>query len=334
MKRFIKKVIAFAIVCAMLIILPSVLIDPYNVFHWSQIRNNGVEPNKNYIKTKYIIENPEKFDSFLFGSSRVGYIHTEKIESVHCYNMTYSVGVPAEHFENIKTFVTNGVNVKRVYVSLDSLSYTIPPETHYTDFMRCPYERISDWKSLCQMYLNPLIAIESLPTILKCDNISIEKADGTFYQYGAWSEYGMRSKGELSDSAPIIGSADWMEETLATIKDMVDYCNQHSIELVFFTNPMNHYTYEASVERDYLLFLKRLSELTSFYNFSGLNDITLNDDYYYDTSHYNAEVGDMMISCMEGNPVEKKLYEQGFGWYVTSENVGELLNILEGQENK
>ena len=61
MKSFVKKSIFYAVFCLMVIIIPSVIIDPYNVFHWNNIRNNGVEPNQNYIKTKYVINNPEDF---------------------------------------------------------------------------------------------------------------------------------------------------------------------------------------------------------------------------------------------------------------------------------
>ena len=37
------------------------------------------EPNQHYLKVKYVLNYPDKYDSFLFGSSRVGKIDVNKI---------------------------------------------------------------------------------------------------------------------------------------------------------------------------------------------------------------------------------------------------------------
>ena len=76
--------------------------------------------------------------------------------------------------------------------------------------------------------------------------------------------------------------------------------------------------------------------ITPFYNFSGLNDITLNYENYLDRAHYKAEVGDMIIRVLDA---EKKstfnstksddLYQQGFGWYVTTENIDKLIRKID-----
>ena len=78
MKTFLKKIAPFILFILTLEIAVPILVDPYNVFHWKRIRDNGVEPNSNYIKMQYILHNPDKFDSFLFGSSRTGFIDVEK----------------------------------------------------------------------------------------------------------------------------------------------------------------------------------------------------------------------------------------------------------------
>ena len=87
-----------------MVIIP-IYIDPYNVFHINNVRDNGIEPNANIIKMNKILNEPDKYNAYLFGSSRVGAIHTENISDVNCYNMTYSEGLPQEHLDNIKTFI-------------------------------------------------------------------------------------------------------------------------------------------------------------------------------------------------------------------------------------
>ena len=65
--------------------------------------------------------------------------------------------------------------------------------------------------------------------------------------------------------------------------------------------------------------------------FSGLNDITLSHANYVDTSHYNAETGDLMLEYLSGNIPNETLLEQGFGVYVNKDNVQELITVLECQ---
>ena len=86
MKRFLIKLLPFVIWIFLLMVVVPVTIDPYNVFHVENIRDNGIEPNKNFLKTEYVIRHPDRFDAFLFGSSRVSSIHSDRIEGYRCYN--------------------------------------------------------------------------------------------------------------------------------------------------------------------------------------------------------------------------------------------------------
>jgi hypothetical protein len=326
LKKFVKKVIFFLVFCLAVAFIPSYIIDPYNVFHWKKIRNNGVEPNKNYIKTKYIIENPNDYDGFMFGSSRVGAIHVEKITSLKIYNMTYSAGVPQEHYKTLETFIDNGVNMDIVYMGVDSFSYTENPEKHYAQGLRSPYQYLENIGNFLNIYINPAMVVQSLPTIMK--NKDTAEAE-IFYTYGWWCDYDRSTTVDWSEVTPSIGKYYRFEETLQDIQNIKDLCDANGIKLVVFTNPMYKITYEASVEVDYLEFLRRLADITDYYNFSGINDITVNTDNYIDASHYNAYVGDVLIDTIVNGKTDEKLYKQGFGWYVTADNIDDLLGILD-----
>ena len=130
MKRFIKKTLFFILILALISVSVSISIDPFNVFHPLDIKDNGVEPNKNFIKMTYILDNPDKFDTFIFGSSRVGNIHANNLWGEKAYNMTYSEGLPVETLNNVKTLIDNDVHVKAIYLGVDNLSYTIDPLSH------------------------------------------------------------------------------------------------------------------------------------------------------------------------------------------------------------
>jgi hypothetical protein len=57
----------------------------------------------------------------------------------------------------------------------------------------------------------------------------------------------------------------------------------------------------------------------TYYDFSGLNSITTNNYYYYETSHFRPVVGDMMLNIMFQTP---EIEVPGdFGFRVSSVNV-------------
>ena len=50
MKRFIVKVFFFACFCFIVAALPAYVIDPYNVFHWDNIRNKSKLTNLDFLE--------------------------------------------------------------------------------------------------------------------------------------------------------------------------------------------------------------------------------------------------------------------------------------------
>ena len=110
--------------------------------------------------------------------------------------------------------------------------------------------------------------------------------------------------------------ADWTvqyanrtPQALEEIRQLKELCDANSIELVIFTNPMHALTYEKAVENGYRDFLSGLAQVTDFYNFSGINDITTNNDNYLETSHYMPQVGDRMLDVMLKGQADERLLE-------------------------
>lgn len=328
MKKFVIKVVSYLLIGLAIIILPSVLIDPFNVFHWKKIRNVGGEPNKNFIKTEYIIHNPEKFNAFLFGSSRVGAIHVENVDSLRMYNMSYSEGIPKENLDNIKTFIKHGVSIKTVLLGVDNFSYTTGYEEHTKVGLRAPYEYLNANKlDFVKLYLDPTVALQSIKVTFGPGKVEGYEA---FYDYGWWCDYDKESSIDWASAEPATYPEYYMDETLEDIKELVKLCDANGIELIVFVNPMNHITYRSAVtENNFMEFYERLAEITPYYNFGGLNDITTNNEYYLDTSHYKAFVGDIMLDAMFKGKVDENLYSQGFGWIVNKDNFEDFRKIIE-----
>lgn len=319
MKRFLKNLIPFAIWIFLLMAAFPIFVDPYNIFHPQSIRDNGVEPNKNFIKMEYILKHPERFDALIFGSSRVGALHPEQIKGYRCYNMTYSEAVPKEQLNNLKTLLKNGITPKLILLGVDNISFLVDPELHKTDRMRMPHPpAIMERLRFYLNYLEPITTAQSLPVIL--NSKSAPDYQKIFYSGGWILPYNLPHKTGWWDDA----EADWEDyyesripEALEEIREFKALCDENKIQLIVFTNPLHILTYEKSMENGYGTFLKGLAEITSFYHFSGINDITTNYYNYEETSHYRPEVGDLMLQIMLEGYEDEILNKQGFGQNIT-----------------
>ena len=337
MKKFFIKV--FLLLLPFLITTSAAyILDPFNVFHYKNIRDNGVEPNKNYIKMRYILDNPGKFDAFLFGSSRVGGIDVAAVPELHCYNMIYSVGLPKEHFENLEVMIQEKIIPNTILVGIDDISCNTRPEAHHDDLMRMPYPKEAAQNDFAYFYfllnyLKPNV-LASIPIMVshKGDNTRFRER---FYENGGMSVVEEEKLAQKTNWENISGkSAPFyygIENAIADIQSIINLCNKNNIKLILFTNPLHQLTYQQAAEFGYIDFLEKLAEITDYYNFSGINDITTNNDNYLETSHYKLKVGDLMIDTIFNNKTGSSLLAQGFGYYVTAENKVDFINLLKKQ---
>lgn len=334
MKKFIGRLVLFLVLLALLVIPFNALLDPYNVFHWNSVRDNGVEPNKNYIKTRFVLAHKDQYDSYLFGSSRAGFIDVSLLPEGKWYNFSYSEGLPAEQYETLRALILGGEIPERVYLSLDNISYLVDPAYHENQLYRkeYPYEgSLKDKFYFFVSYLDTVTTIESLSVVEEyegdtkalrermyttgCEDLNLEKAFDESQTAPYWADY----------YEPRI------DEAIEEIRKIVELCDEYDIELTVFTNPLYITTYEKAVEKRYLDFLEQLAYVTPYYNFSSYNEISMNSKYYYETSHYTPEAAAIIMDIIENGGDEHTMYAQGFGFYVTEDNVDEFMAIVRHQ---
>ncbi|MBO6133614.1 MAG: hypothetical protein J6P05_04695 [Lachnospiraceae bacterium] len=336
MRKFISKCLVFLCLLSLVFLPAGVGLDPYNVFHWNCIVSNGVEPNKVYVKMKNVLTHPDKFDSFLFGSSRAGFFDVTRMDDGRYYDMSYSEGTVNEHLQNLKDFIDRGIVPKNVTVALDDITYFVDPASHVNQLYRKPFPWDGTLMDKIKFYLSYL----DLITISQ----SIEVIQKHMAKDSRDLEYGARILETGSENLTIKTQFDYgnlkpswsdyyrpREECFEEIREFKELCEEHDIKLRIFTNPINGYTYKKDIANGYLVFLRKLSDITEYWNFSGFNDITLNMDNYYETSHFNPEVSNMVVDTVYHGKTDERLLSQGFGVYVTKDNVDELLDILYGQ---
>ncbi|HAL31768.1 MAG TPA: hypothetical protein DIS68_06770 [Lachnospiraceae bacterium] len=335
MKKFVIKCICFALILGVIFVPFSVFVDPFNIFHINHPRNNGLEPNKNYMKMHNVLNHPDKYDSFLFGSSRVGFIDVTKMNDGKYYDMMYSEGTPAEHLDNLKVMTERGIIPKNVIIGVDDITYFVDPALHVGQLYRLPYPwdgTLSDKAVFYLRYFDLITLSQSLEAMKKSK------------KKGADPDYNMRLLDTGTENLDIPPQFDYedakpwwsdyyypREQSLEDIRQIKELCDEYGINLRVFTNPLHAMTYAKGIDNGYLVFLKELAEITPYWNFSGFNDVTLDYSYYYETSHYCPAVGDMIIDNIYYDKHDDRLLAQGFGTYVTSDNVDELIGLLKEQ---
>ncbi len=323
----------FALILGIIFIPFAVVADPYNVFHVSSPRNNGVEPNKNYMKMNNVLTHPDKYDSFLFGSSRVGFIDVSKMDDGHYYDMMYSEGTPAEHLDNLRVMTERGIIPRNITIGVDDISYFVDPGLHTGQLYRLPYPwdgTLSEKTGFFLRYFDLITLSESVKVMKKHKNND--------------PDYTRRLLETGTENLDIPANFDYedakawwsdyyypREQSLDEIRQIKELCDEYGINLRVFTNPMHAMTYAKGIDNGYLVFLEELARITPYWNFSGFNDVTLDYSNYYETSHYCPAVGDMIIDVIYGNKTDERLLSEGFGVYVTPDNVNELTDILKEQ---
>ena len=337
-KKWIRIFFGLGGISLLWLIVFNIILDSYSILR-SDYSNLYREPNQNFIKMKYLLSKETNYDSFIFGSSRVGKINPDNFKNGIYYNMKYSEGVPREHLENIRILINNGYKIKNILIGLDDFSYQVNPDEHIGQHLRKPhYNADSANYSKEKFYFSYFFTIpskeDSFRFFKQLIGVQYQTANFDIYKSGLpivpetvendiESNVDAHIKNKKFEK-PTHYSGDRIEDTINEIKQIKMICDENQINLSIFINPIHKTTYLDTNFDNFQKFKYKLSEITDFIDFSGLNEITLNNYYYYETSHYRTIVGDMIAKRLQNEDIN-------FGNLVSKENINEHLFNLHKQ---
>jgi hypothetical protein len=305
----------------------NTIVDPYGIF-FNVYKDLNYEPNSHYLKIKYLLDNPSKFDSFIFGSSRINYINPQKIPNAKYFNMTYASGLPNAHYEDIQILANNGVKIRNLLVGIDFMSLLENPEIEENDLLRKKYpvtflQKLQFYKSylfnmpeLDFMKLARHGSIIDRSLVSECGITKIPKLDQAIAKDPLWHISQPSMLMPISYVAPNLD----IENNIRQIKNIVDFAKANDINLRLFINPAQTATYLNLNFENYFHAFKRLAEITDFYDFSGLNSVVIDNMNFYEASHYRSNVGDLIIAKIF-NTSDTVNVPEDFGRYVNKENI-------------
>ena len=289
--------------------------------------------NDRYVKLSYLVSNPQKYDSVIFGSSRIKKIDAS-LFSDKCYNVGYDSGDGInEWLRDIKTLIKNDVKLKNIYLGLDDNSYKgyaakiwdgvrwIP---YQNDFENLKYKakllvQIPDFGDIKSTIRNSnkdqsVTKLGTTGTLVIPRKVDRDIEDN-IQQHISHNKF---LKPTYTDDAN-----EHIDESICNLKEIVKICDMNGINLVVFINPVHITTYLRNDIKLFNDFKREVSYVTDYYDFCDINFITTNSYFWYETSHPRYFTGEYIVNRICNKNLDR--VPEDFGKFITRENVEQYL---------
>ncbi|MFZ4523316.1 MAG: hypothetical protein ACOYNC_16525 [Bacteroidales bacterium] len=327
--RFFRKLFKGLIILLLIfspLLIFNIVIDPYGIF-LNFNKYIPMEPNKRFIKMRYILRHPKKYHSFIFGSSRVNFINPDNIHDARYFNMTYSNGAPRDHYEDVQIMVRHGVKIKNLLIGVDFLSLLENTEPVENDLLRQGYP--VSWGDKFNFYKSYILFRPDKDVI----KIAFSKGeiDRSRLLENGTVKATLEDSGIEENIAEHVAARKFFipfstykkhpdtDGALREIANLIRFSRENHINIRFFIQPTHCVTYLNMNLEAYFIALTKLASLTDFDDFSGLNSVAVNSYYFHEASHYRRKTGDLIIARMFGYPAAA--LPSDFGRRVTALNI-------------
>ena len=332
-KKWIKYFTIFSLLNFSLLIIVNYVVDPFNIFHTHFLKYK-VQENERFVKIEYLEKNHNKFNGYLFGSSRIGTTDPKVVEQYipnsKFYNMELSSANLYEYNLHLKYFIKKKYPINYLYLQLDleDIQYYGQSEL---DVLSKPHPyTVGDSLPLYYFqYLTGFFPINIQEKIK--DNLSHHQEVEHNLTNGIWSvpnkereisenceEYVQNVRNFNTKHYRVLQYGK-KNQNIKAIKEIVSLCKENHIKLYLFITPHNQNMMDTFYLDDCYSYLQDIAEITEYYDFSGYNSITTNNCNYYEASHYRPLVGKLIASKIFQD--KKIAVPNDFGVWVTKSTI-------------
>lgn len=334
-KKFTYYFVAFAIIMLGIIIGINYFFDFYAVFNQNREVYYG-SINDRYAKVSYILKNKERYNTFIWGSSRTQKMDSS-ILSYNTYNMAATSGGPEDCLRELKIFLDNSIKINTIYLGVDNFSYKYNHLKEIQTFYTIPYSEnfIDNIKYLTKVALkkpdkdrmkiyingmekNDKSVINYLGTTgkLAVPKFVEDNINKTSYEY----VYDKKFDEPLYTD----DKNEHIDYTISIIREIKKLCDDNKINFIVFFNPVHITSYLEDDINISNQFKRELVKITNFYDFNYINFVMLNNYFWYETSHPRYFVCDWELKVIT-NQYDKNIPED-FGHLITKENIDYYCN--------
>ncbi len=321
--------------CLLSVALINLVVDPFYIFRTPFLRVQA-QINDRHAKIEDLKKEKGKFNFYILGSSRIYSTPPDMIEkyipSGKGYNLATIAATVTEHLLHVKYLIKkNGHPVKTLYIGLD-IDFCFGIKMHNDqDYLLKLHPEVSN--------TNPIGFYWSYLSILPKGDIkrklraNFGKKRGPNSQFGEDGTLALGS--ETEDSRIFLDKGADLKniikdkvsrENLEVLRELVALCRQHHIQLIIFTTPHHRIVMDHLLEKEYISFLRGLSDITPFWDFSGYNSITMDSKNYLEHSHYKPSVSRLIAARIFNDTT--LTVPKDFGIWVTTENIDSHLQNL------
>ncbi len=281
-------------------------------------------PNLRYQRVQYILNNKDKYDSFIFGSSRASSIPISKLGS-NWYRLNYPDGSLLDHYQNLRALLNKNYDVKNIIIALDG-PISFNRIDMYSNFFRVPYpstlyENFLFYKFYLIKKLNKYDYL-----LMSSNNFKLKKVVNEGIDSGVvdWEKY-VWPKKELFSSKQHFNymkgirphktsMANININGIKYIKKIIKLCKDNNIKYTFFFNPLFFKTYLSMDIKNFCEIKRKIVEITPFYDFSGLSKESMNFELWQESAHFTSVIGNKILNRLNNK-------NRQFGVLVTKDNI-------------
>jgi hypothetical protein len=289
----------------------NLVLDPYYIFRFNS-NNVGFTPNERFNKVEYLLANPEKYNSFFLGSSRMGMFSPLTAQKyrpdLNFYNLSAYGGNANDALLMLRHLKENGVSIKEIVMGIDLFPFLMEQDQVTPAYRHHPAV-VNE--STPRFYFDYLFQPSLFHAYIKYEHglLTLPKVEFDFENTG---QYFLREKDALikADHRAYIEKnfipdtrepvdAAFVQRRFTDLAALKKWLDENEIRVHFFIHP--HHIHELQVFKSsvYPAFKQRVETILGpLPDFTAYRDWHTNHAWYYEKKHYRPVVADEIIRLL------------------------------------
>ena len=337
-KNWVKQFFLFSCIIITLFVSVNYSCDPYGIFNFNwygnRIRNHIASDrmSKVYYARRLMPQ------TVLIGSSRTGIIDPKDV-SFYTKDTVYNLALNGSSFYEqamYAKFAIEVLHVKHIIWGMDFFSFN--PERYPDGAFE--QDRLSS-KLYMNDYKGALLSLnaftDSFQTFFESIKKSSKETKKLLTGNDTFSEFeillhqkgipfikdkidkGLQgyAKTRTLFNSELFKEPHSIDRNLETLKNTIALANLHNVTLTMYISPVYYQHIELidtmGLNKTHQYFKASLKEITSYWDFSTKNSVTMDIHNFWDNSHAKKEIGQKIMQTILTRPIKE---ENDFGIYI------------------